>query len=71
MIEHVTWEQSIVDVIDSGGAKEYVATMYARAYNSGQSIDWRRVNDAIIARWSKTALREVKKLAWKSIGGRV
>jgi hypothetical protein len=28
-------------------------------------VDWRKTNEAIIARWSESALNQIKKAAWK------
>jgi hypothetical protein len=31
---------------------------------SGERIDWRAVNEAIVARWSRAGLERIKELAW-------
>jgi hypothetical protein len=52
------------------GIKEFthkqIAQTYRLALQSSESktIDWKKVNEAIIARWSKAGLERIKKLAW-------
>lgn len=45
-----------------------VAVVYAMAMLSSEETDWRRVNDAIIARWSRSGLERVKIMAHKIWG---
>lgn len=47
-----------------------VAATYALALRSSERdrIDWRRVNEAIIARWSSSALVWIKRRAWRTYG---
>lgn len=47
-----------------------VAMTYAMALCSSENkdrIDWRKVNDAIAARWGQKAILRVKNKAWKLI----
>jgi hypothetical protein len=48
-----------------------VATTYALAIQSSQETDWPRVNQAIIRRWSQSALTYIKERAWKIVEGRI
>ena len=41
-----------------------VSQTYAWALRSTENIDWARINEAIIARWSLHALEWIKKRAW-------
>lgn len=50
-----------------GNPKMYrkdVAQTYALALKSSEDVDWKRVNEAIIERWSTSALVYIKELAW-------
>jgi len=42
-------------------AKTYALTLRSSEYNA---VDWARVNQAIVDRWSPYALEYIKKLAW-------
>jgi len=42
-----------------------LATTYALALCSSEKTDWAKVNEAIVARWSRSGLERVKKKAWK------
>lgn len=61
-------EKNLLDEIQSTATEEDVTAMYARAIASKQRINWKRVNAAIIARWSRTRLIEIKSNAWKLMG---
>ena len=42
-----------------------IALTYRLAMQSRESVDWAKVNAAIIERWSKSGLKYIKELAWK------
>ena len=42
-----------------------IAATYALAINTYDEVDWRRVNTAIIDRWSMSGLQRVKAMAWR------
>ena len=46
--------------------QKQIAQTYRLALESSErdSIDWAKVNNAIIARWSKSGLNRIKELAW-------
>ena len=44
--------------------RNVVAKTYALALRSGAETDWGRVNRAIVARWSFSALEWIKSRAW-------
>lgn len=52
-----------------------VALTYAMALKSSargaDNPDWEKINDAIIARWSRSGLERIKKRAWDICEGKV
>ena len=42
-----------------------VAKTYALAIISQEDIDWKKINQEIMNRWSKSGLARVKRMAWK------
>ena len=48
--------------------RRYIAGLYGIAirYDFGQT-DWKQVNEAIIARWSLSGLKWIKRLAWSAV----
>jgi hypothetical protein len=59
--------ETIVAEIDGGATQKQVAQTYRLAMESmrhGESPDWKRINAAIVERWSLAGLVRVKKLAW-------
>jgi hypothetical protein len=63
-MEMTCCEQVILNEIEQGLNQTEVAKSYALAIRSSWPTNWRKVNDAIIARWSKAGLERIKKLAW-------
>ena len=51
--------------------RDDVALTYALAMRSSEETDWKAVNEAIIERWSMSALRYIKERAWGINEGRV
>lgn len=45
--------------------EEEVAVIYAQWLRDGKAHDWRSMNEAIIERWSITALGRIKRRAWE------
>jgi len=41
-----------------------IAKTYALALRSSEETDWKKVNTAIIQRWSVSGLETIKKMAW-------
>jgi len=69
-IEMMCCEDTMLDELASPGVtRRMVALTYAFALCSSErdTIDWRRVNRAIIDRWSPHALHWIKTEAWKLI----
>ena len=42
-----------------------VAKKYSTGIRSGEPIDWKVVNAAIVERWSRSGLNHIKTMAWK------
>jgi len=47
-----------------------IALTYAFAIESDEEINFKRINEAIMKRWSKAGLIWIKTLAWKYIEGK-
>lgn len=61
-------EQVLLDEIaDPRMTRDDVLLTYALAMQSSEAVDWRKVNEAIVARWSMSALRYVKEGAWREV----
>jgi len=63
-IEMMCCESVIENEIAKGCTQKQVAQSYALALKSSWKTDWKRVNDAIIKRWSFAGLNRIKNLAW-------
>jgi hypothetical protein len=64
----VTAEQTLLEEIaDKRMTRGDVALTYAFALYEGDDIDWPKVNQAIIDRWSLSALKYIKEAAWKRV----
>lgn len=56
----------LLDIIALKESKrDDVAVVYALAIASREKLDWRAVNHAIMQRWSRHALKYIKRKAWK------
>ena len=67
MFELVNCTRTLLHEIGHKEAKRLdIAKTYALALRSSEAstMDWRAVNEAIIERWSMSALEWIKKLAW-------
>lgn len=53
------------EIADKRLKREDVAMSYAFAIRQDAKLDWRKVNEAIIDRWSLSALKWIKERAWK------
>jgi hypothetical protein len=52
------------DISDNRFTKKNVAKTYALALRSSYPTDWGKVNKAIIKRWSRNGLEDIKRMAW-------
>lgn len=65
MIELAMCTQTLLDEIDNHEMKQIdIAQTYCLALRSSEKTDWKKVNQAIINRWSISGLKYIKKLAW-------
>jgi hypothetical protein len=58
-------ESVILNEIEMGLSQKQIAQSYALALRSSWPTDWKKVNEAIIAKWSFKALNRIKEMAWK------
>jgi hypothetical protein len=63
-IELACVESVIENEIAQGLNQKQIAQTYALALRSSWPTDWKRVNEAIIKRWSFAGLNRIKNLAW-------
>jgi len=52
------------EIASKACTKRHVAQTYALAIRSRYPTDWAQVNAAIMARWSISALNDIKRMAW-------
>lgn len=72
-IELVDCENVLLTEIGDGRCtRDDVAMTYAMSLVSSErdSVDWEKVNKAIIERWSMNALVYIKTRAWKKVEGK-
>ena len=60
------WDVEFVieNEINQGCTQKQIAQTYALALISSYKTDWRRVNNAIMDRWSPEGLNRIKQMAW-------
>jgi hypothetical protein len=63
IIEMACCESVIENEIAQGCTQKQIAQSYALAMRSSWPTDWKRVNEAIIKRWSFAGLNRVKNMA--------
>lgn len=63
-IELIDPEGTIENEIKQGGTQTDIAKTYYFAIKSSVNVDWKRINKAIIERWSISGLNRVKTMAW-------
>ena len=67
MIELCDTTNTLLENIEDKRLKRNdIAWLYAMALNSTEDTDWKKVNYAIIDRWSMSGLKYIKELAWRS-----
>lgn len=64
VLELTCVESVIENEIAQGLKQKQIAQIYALALVSSWPTDWRRVNEAIIKRWSFAGLNRIKNMAW-------
>lgn len=54
---------------DAKTTRRLVASFYVDCIRAGTGVDWHAINTAIIKKFGGNGLIDVKKMAWKEIGG--
>ena len=65
IIELVNTTETLLDTIKKAKNRLEVSVVYKWAICSSEETDWKKVNQAIINRWSINALDYIKKMAWR------
>ena len=61
-------ENQILREIEEGHTEDSIALTYAFCIRDHQgSVDWGKINKAIMSKWSRIALLRIKQMAWKLI----
>lgn len=69
-VEMVSMEEMILQAIeDKASKRDSIALRYAFCISSDEVIDYKKINRAIMARWSKSALNYIKRGAWQIVEG--
>lgn len=64
----VEMEESLIKKIkDKGNSINDVIKAYAETLMIDPKLDWGRINDVIVKRWSKNALGVIKRKVWKIV----
>ena len=53
------------EIVDKKSKRKIIAQTYALALESSCPTNWKKVNSAIVERWSFSGLKYIKKLAWQ------
>lgn len=64
IVEMACCESVILNEIKQGLTQKQIAQSYALALRSSWPTDWKRVNEAIVERWSLRGLNRIKEMAW-------
>ena len=70
-IELINCEAALLtEIAEPESTRDDVASTYGLALRSSEheTMDWQKINRAILDRWSAAALQYVKRLAWKGRG---
>lgn len=59
-----TTETLLEEISNKELHKKDIAQTYALALKSSEKTDWGKVNQAIIDRWSLSALKDIKEWVW-------
>lgn len=63
--------QLMAEIAEPEMKRDDVALTYAFGLRQPGEVDWGKVNEAIISRWSLAALKYIKERAWKLHAGKV
>lgn len=59
--------QLLREIADPKMTRDDVALSYAFGIHGTEDVDWKRVNEAILERWSMSALHYIKTKAWRFV----
>lgn len=62
-VENVILEEIAVPEVK----RKSIAQTYAFGIGSSEDINWKRINEAIVKRWSISGLNYIKRIAWKMV----
>jgi hypothetical protein len=62
-------ELILQEIADKDFTRDNVALTYAFCISSSEEMDFGKINSAIVARWSYSALDYIKKKAWTIVEG--
>ena len=63
-------EVILQEIAYKSSKRDNIALTYAFCISSSEKVDFGKINRAIIARWSRSALTYIKHKAWKIVEGR-
>lgn len=64
-------ETLLAEIASTKFTRRQIAATYALAMRDPSNVDWPTVNEAIINRWSRSALVHIKTIAWGILEGKV
>ena len=68
MFELTNCEYVLLNEVKNNALKpEDIAKTYSLALRSQEKVNWKKVNAAIVKRWSFTILEKIKREAWERI----
>lgn len=71
-VEMVGVEDTLLrEIPDTRIKRNDVALTYAFGLRGSEDVDWKRVNAAILERWSMAGLVYIKERAWKLYEGKI
>ena len=65
MTEQAWIDHMITEIADKKNKQADIADYYLDGLCNIPIDGWKPVNEAVVARWSKSGLERVKKMAWK------
>ena len=64
-IREITPTDELLDAVKNAENRDQMSEAYAQFVGTDATVDWHKVNTAIVDRWSVAALKYVKAQAWK------
>jgi len=57
-------ETILIEISNKKLKQKDIAQTYALIIRSGEKVDWKKINTAIVNRWSMSGLKKIKEMAW-------